>query len=352
MRWPWQPKPERRDSGEGFADAVLRLIEGTAAGTAADAGKTAAVEAAAGALSRAFMAATVEAADWAREAVTPSVLGQIGRDLVRNGDSLHVVRMAGGQLRLIPAASWHWEGSHDPDSWRVRATAYGPSTSTTWALPASSVVFVRWGGYPGQPYAGTGPTAWAAVTARLQAEAERSLADEAGGPLAQLLALPADGGDGEEGDPLAMLKADIKKARGKAAFVETTAAGWGDGPSAAPRRDWKPERLGPMPPDGMVKVSADAFARVLAACGASVSLFSDADGTAQREALRRWHMGTVEPLAGLLAAELSAKLATPVRLRFDRYPLDLAGRAQAFQKLVAGGVSVNEALATSGLLAE
>ena len=33
-------------------------------------------------------------------------------------------------------------------------------------------------------------------------------------------------------------------------------------------------------------------------------------------------------------------------------PPSLAGRAQAFQKLVAGGVAVNEALVTSGLMAE
>ena len=50
--------------------------------------------------------------------------------------------------------------------------------------------------------------------------------------------------------------------------------------------------------------------------------------------------------------ELTAKLETPVKLKFDSYALDLAGRAQAFQKLVAGGVPVNEALAVSGLLAE
>ena len=91
---------------------------------------------------------------------------------------------------------------------------------------------------------------------------------------------------------------------------------------------------------------------MVASCGAPPSLFVDADGTAQREALRRWHLGTVMPLARMLEGELSAKLATPVRLRFDAYPLDLAGRAQAFQKLVAGGVAVTEALATSGLLAD
>ncbi len=98
-------------------------------------------------------------------------------------------------------------------------------------------------------------------------------------------------------------------------------------------------------------MSKDAFARVLAACGCSPALFDDSDGTSKREALRQWHLGTVQPLARLLESELSEKLETDVRLSFDLYNVDLAGRAQAFQKLVAGGVAVNEALATAGLLA-
>ena len=62
-------------------------------------------------------------------------------------------------------------------------------------------------------------------------------------------------------------------------------------------------------------------------------------------------MNVVLPMARVLEHELTMKLDTPVRLRFDNYALDLAGRAQAFQKLVAGGVPVQEALTTSGLLA-
>ena len=58
MRWPWSRR-EKRESGGDFSDAVVRLIEAQAAGTAADASSTAAVEAAAGALSRAFTAAEV-----------------------------------------------------------------------------------------------------------------------------------------------------------------------------------------------------------------------------------------------------------------------------------------------------
>ena len=292
MRWPWQ-KREKRESGGDFSDAVVRLIEAQAAGTAADVSSTAAVEAAFGALSRAFASAEVVGDPWAQETVSPGFLAQVGRDLIRNGDSMHVIRIdRAGMVQLIPASSWHWEGNHDPDSWTVRVTAYGPSTSTTWNLPASGVIFVTWGSTPGQPYVGTGPLSWAHTTARLQSETERSLADEAQGPLAQLLAIPQDGGDDDGNDPLARLKADIRTARGKALLVETSSAGWGEGRTAAPQRDWQASRLGPMPPDGLVKVSENAFARVLAACGTPPSLFVDSDGTSQREAVRRWHLGT------------------------------------------------------------
>lgn len=175
MRWPWS-KLEKRESGGNFTDAVLRLIESQAAGSAADAGSTAAVEAASGALSRAFMAATVEGPEWAIASVSPAFLGLVGRDLIRRGQSMHVIRVASGRVRLIPASSWHWEGGENPEAWTVRATTYGPSTSTTRLLPASGVVFATWGETAGQPYTGVGPLSFAHTTARLQSEAERSLA--------------------------------------------------------------------------------------------------------------------------------------------------------------------------------
>ena len=250
--WPWG-KRERRDSGGDFSDAVVRLIEAQAAGSAADASSTAAVEAAAGALSRAFAGATVEASEpWARDAVAPGFLQQVGRDLIRSGDSMHVIDVdRDGRVTLLPCSSWHFEGDAHPRTWTVRATFYGPSTSTTRNLPFEGVVFVRWGSTPGQPYIGTGPLSWAHTTARLQSETERSLADEAGGPLAQILAVPQDGGDDSEADPLAKLKADVRTARGKALLLETVAAGWGEGATAAPRRDWQASRLGPDPPESL-----------------------------------------------------------------------------------------------------
>ncbi|MYA29070.1 MAG: hypothetical protein F4Z24_07225 [Nitrospira sp. SB0666_bin_27] len=349
--WPWS-KREKRESGGDFSDAVVRLIEAQATGTAADASSTAAVEAASGALSRAFMSAMVDAETYAKQAITPVFLSQVGRDLIRHGDSMHVIDVdAMGQVALLPCSSWHFEGNAHPNTWTVRATVYGPSTSMTRHLPFSSVVFVKWGSTPGQPYIGTGPLLWASTTARLQAETERALADETGNaPLAQLIPVPQDGGDGGEDDPLKLLKADLARARGKAMLVETTAAGWGEGKQAAPTSDYKAARLGPQPHPVQATIRKETFGAVLAACGISESLFIDADGTAQREALRRWHMNVVMPLAHLLEYELTMKLETDVTLTFDKYPMDMVSRATTFQKYVAGGMPVVEAVKLSGVL--
>ena len=176
-------------------------------------------------LSRTFASAEVQAAPEIVRAVSPRCLGQIGRDLVRVGESLHVIRHMGGRLMLVPASTWYWEGGADPATWTCTATCYGPSGSSTWRVPQSSVVFTTWGSPTARPYHGLGPTAWAAETARLSANAERALADEAGGPVAQLLPVPQDGGDDSDTDPLAALKSDISKAKGGCAFGRNN-VGW------------------------------------------------------------------------------------------------------------------------------
>ena len=353
MRWPWQ-KAERREATGGYTEIISRLIEAQAAGTTQQASATAAVEAAAGILSRAFASATVEAPDDIAQALSPRCMALIGRDLIRVGESLHVIRMMNGRLRLVPASTWYLEGDADPDTWLCTATAYGPSGSTTWRVPWSSVIFAEWGSPTARPFHGLGPVTWAAETARLNANAERSLADEASGPIAALLPVPEgqDTGSDNEDDPLAPLRKDIGSARGRALLLESTASGFGEGRANAPARDWDPRYLHPSPTEGMVKLAESAFGRVLAACGCSPALFDDSDGTSKREALRQFFLGTVMPLARVIEREASEKFEIPVRLRFDLYNVDLAGRAQAFQKLVAGGVAVNEALGVSGLMAD
>ena len=118
-----------------------------------------------------------------------------------------------------------------------------------------------------RPYHGLSASrTWSADTARLMANTERALANEAGGPVAQLLPVPQDGGDGgdEGADQLSGLKADIKDAKGAALLIETTSGGLGS--KARLQRSNAPigsnQRLGPMPPEASGETCREsAFAR-------------------------------------------------------------------------------------------
>ena len=90
----------------------------------------------------------------------------------------------------------------------------------------------------------------------------------------------------------------------------------------------------------------------LFATGTPPVLFNDADGTSQRERFRRYLTTVVQPLSRLLEAELRQKFDAPeLGLSFDGlYAHDLQGRATAFSKLIAGGLPVQDALVTSGLI--
>ena len=176
MRWPWQPKPETRQSGGGYTDAIVAAIEAQASAKVADVSSTAAIEAAAGALSRAFMAAEVHGPGWVQDAVSPVWLAQVGRSLIREGASLSVIVMGGdGMVELVPAAFWNFEnvnpGAQEGEwesTWQARVSTYGPSSSYTRLVNRDRLVFVRWGSSPGEPYRGRGPTSWAHLTARCQ----------------------------------------------------------------------------------------------------------------------------------------------------------------------------------------
>ena len=64
-------------------------------------------------------------------------------------------------------------------------------------------------------------------------------------------------------------------------------------------------------------------------------------------------MGAVEPVALMLAEELSRKLKTEVSFDFSRlWAHDLAGRAASFKAMVTGGMAVDKAAALSGLMEE
>ena len=345
MRWPWQ----RTETRASFTDAVVEALLADASDTSTKtAAKTAALEAVAGIYAAAFARAVP---DPEIPALTPACLALIARDLIRRGESIHLIETEGG-LHLRPVGSWDVRGAVAPASWYVRCDLYGPTANVTRIVPHAAVVHCRYSVDPARPWLGVGPMQWATATATLAGRLESGLAKEAGAKPAQLVPIPADGGDGSTADPLAKLKADIAAADGRAVLLETTSSGWDKGTGAAPRRDWEQRRIGFDPPAVLAEARRDLIESVANACNVpSVLLDSAAEGTSQREGLRRFaHLG-LEPLGAIVAAELAEKLDVP-NLRLDFSALmasDLAGRARAFKALTEGGLSRRRAMGLVGL---
>ena len=351
MRWPWSKRePERRESIP-FTDAVVAALAAQASGASVgDASAIAALEAAVALYSRAFAAATIAPAE-AATVLSPPCMALLARNLIRRGEDVHQIMIERGAVRLQPIGSWDVRGGPVESSWWYRCDRFGPSGNLTELVPAAAVLHCRYAVDSARPWYGISPLGWARSTGTLAANLETRLGEEAGGPVGHVIPVPSDGGDGSDDDPLAMLKADIAAAKGRPLLAETVAAGWGEGKAAAPMADYKPQRFGANPPATLPSLRTEAGMSVLSACGVPASLVTDADGTSQREAWRRFIMGSIEPLLAMLVVEIEAKLET--RVSFDLSSLwahDLAGRASSFKAMVTAGMAIERAAALSGLL--
>ena len=342
MRWPWQT--EKR-SGV-YSDAIITALLARAAGTTkGNPSALSGLEIAAGLWSRALSTARVEPDDLVTRVVSPAFLGAVGREIIRHGESLWAISVNAGRVVLTPACSWDITGAANPAGWRYALELAGPSGSETAHLPSAAVLHFQFGHDPDRPWVGTSPLGFAASSAASAAGLEQRLSEELSGPVANILPIPADGGNGGGEDPLAELKSDIANAKGAAILLETTAAGYGEGRAAAPTSDWKAQRLGADPPETLAKLRAEGSMALLSACGVPPSLATaNSDGTAQREGYRRFVATSVRPKAFEIAAELSEKLEREITFNFDELRSDdLVGRARVVKSLTDAGFSVKDA---------
>ena len=346
--WPWGNREKRQTAS--YTDAVIGFLQRQAGGQAGELGEVAALEIAAGLYGRAFASAAVKGApDAVADAVTPGVLELIGRELIRKGEAAFEIVLEGGALRLQPAASWTVYGSPSPASWRYELTAAGPDrTHTTRFLTGARVVHARYACSPSEPWRGQSPMRVAAATSRLMSNVEDRLADELSAQTGILLPIPEDATQ-ESKDAL---KADIAGLKGKVALAPTTRGGWGGGQETRPAHDWQAMRIGANPPEVLDTLRSSAARHVLAACGVPPEVLEPGQGTAAREAYRRFLHSSVAPVAALVVAELRDKLDAPgLELSFDKlFASDLSGRARAFQSMVGGGMDVSKAAALAGLM--
>ena len=341
MRFPWQDRETRQET---FTEAALELLSQGADGPKASADGIAALEIALGLWGRAFASASVEPSSMA-DALTPSVLEMIGRELIRVGEAVFLVEVVDGRLMLQPSKTWDLQGGPDPASWTYAITLAGPSTtSKTKNVSERRIVHTRYAVDPDRPWRGVGPLEWAKITATLAANVEARLSEELGQSAGEILPVP-------DGKAKGALQKDLRTIKGRLALVESTASNWEGSSQGAPRRDLVQNRIGANPPEVLATLRSDAALHILAMCGVPVTMLERADGTALQEAWRQFLHASVVPVAALVSAELSDKLAVDIGLNFDRmFASDLSGRARAFQSMVGGGMDVAKAAALAGLM--
>ena len=316
------PAPEARNYTNLIIDAILAGAAGNSSGSS---GATAALEMGASRWARALASARVS-----DPAITPALLGDIGRNLCTRGEVVYDLRVDPVRgLQFIPACDWTVYGGADRSSWWYRLTLAGPSGSTTVERESAGVAHFMYSASARQPWRGVGPIQWASATGTLAGHIERALADESGGPVGSIVPMP-EGSVADSG-----LKASFANLRGGLALPATTSGGHGDR-AQSPQRDWRVERLGANPPAALVALRQAVEISVLSCCGVPGSMAIGLnDGVAMRESYRQFLHLLVRPLGKLVAATFSEVLEQPVTLQFDDLgAADVQSRARAWRQLV------------------
>ena len=333
-------------AGSDFTDLALQDRDGVVNNTSrARPEQTAAVEFVVGLVSRSMMQAV---ASPAIPALGPSMLSLSARRVLFRGNAVSAIEVARrtGVISLTPATSWDIiSGTHDPATWVYLLEITNPlGVMEQRAVPAAGVVHLRIG-ETAYPWQGISPLVSAGITASQLARVEKRLQEDAGTQVAWLLGVP----DGSPEGQGAKLRGSIARAGGGVVTTETTAGGWGQGASAAPRQDLKAQRVGPEPPATAIQLRDSSALAVISAMGIQPALYSG-EGAALREAYRVFLRSTMQPIARKFEEELSQKLELPVTLNFRRLAAaDVAAPARAYNSLVQAGMDPDRAEMLSGI---
>ena len=342
MRWPWQQAETR---AVDYSDSLVQFLLNRAQGshTTADASATGALEACAGAVGRAFAAADITAqSPTVRAALSPDWLEMAGRQLIRAGEIVFYLDSTGNELAIIPAQSHNVMGGPTPSSWRYDLTLGGPSLTQSYRdISAERVIHLRYAAHPSTPWRGQSPLEVAALAGRLSADTVKALADESGGPLANLLGLPLDG----DHPSIAPFKKAIGAARGRLATIEN--GDWNASNGAFV--DLVPKRLGPTPPQGLIELMQQASSEVYAAIGINPAMMVAGDSASLRESWRLFLFGLLAPLGRKVAAELNLKLGDGISLEWEELRAsDSQARARSLAGIVKAGFTPESAAAETG----
>jgi len=335
-------KPETRSSGSGYTASIMAARESWISGQSGLGELTGTVQSGITLWESGLSIADVSGTDY----LTPHLLAMIARSLALRGECVLYI----APDRLLTVSDWELSTRGGvPRAYRLSIPEAGGPTSIT-AL-AAEVLHVRIGSDAYSPWTGTAPLARAKLTAGLLHAIETALSEvyEFAPIGTQIVAFP----ESPQTD-LEKLGHGFRGKRGRVLLRESVNVTSAGGP--VPVSDWRPSDVTPDLSKSMsVESLAAARDSICMAFGVLPAMFNaSTTGPLIREAQRHLATWMLQPIANLIAAEASTKLATPVGIDVMQ-PLqafDAGARSRSFAAIVGAlaqakeaGVDAKEALA-------
>ena len=336
--WPFREARAGAVSRDA-TEVAISALAARGAGKDARPEALAALEIAASYVGRAFASAVVSGPEAARLLTRPA-LAMIGRTLVLRGE---LVMLPEGSA-LVPASTFDIRGG--PGDWAYRCDFAGPSSSVSRFLPAQSVLHFRINADPSRPWKGQAAHSLATATAATAANAEATAASEAKIAISRLIPIASTLTPGQRDDTTTTLADELKRGGYFALSLIGARPGAGERMSRL-----SVEPVQPAPSEGHLTLRREAALELIEAAGVPAVLADPrAQAQGQREGFRRFVHATIEPMARIVEAELTAKTGLACDLNFaSLFAADLAGRGRALKQMVESGVALADALDTVGL---
>ena len=307
-------------------------------------GRSAAVEAASGMLSRALQAADIRGPEWALRALSPRIRSAIARGMVTDGQVLMVLEVDGsGRVRFLPARGSVF-GRPEPDSWLYWLSESGPSSPGPWRrYQRAEVLHCMYETHEDRPWQGVTPAD--GLDARLGALVSAALGRESAAPHGNVLVVrPSEaerrgsygavwGGDMIDETKRRMPSALGELSRGGLAIMPTDSLSVGQGES----KQGTVARVGLAPPPSVPALYDAAFNVTMASFGIPPNVVTETGYS--RDALRQVEQHFLRPLIGAVVADASRVLDVELEVgpTTTRSPADWVSLGRAANSLRQAG---------------
>lgn len=328
-----EPEETRSAVPNGYTAQVMALREQWIAGHAGVGELTSTVQSCVSRWEHALAASAVSGTDM----LPRHAMAAVGRALALRGESLWYISEDG----LLPVSDYDMT-TRDGKPRAYRLTIPDSGGGRTVNALAAEVLHFRIGVDASAPWTGTSPLHRSSLTAGLLETIETVLAETyANAPIGSAV-VPFPEAPGTD---LETLSRGFKGRRGGVLLRESTNVAAAGG--IAPQQDWKSQDLTPNLENAMLPQSLDrARNGILTAFGVLPALVDPAaPGQLVREAQRDLAAWTLQPIAMLIAEEVSDKLGAEVAIDVmgPLQAYDASLRARAFSTLVQGLAVAKEA---------